>query len=80
MKCKGCGREMGIYLSRPPKSPFCDFCLNRKYGRSQDRPIMERCKATEQRGRQCELEEGHEEPHEITIRRGHGRSWWDPIE
>jgi len=32
MKCKKCGRERGIFLANPPKSPFCDFCLNRKYG------------------------------------------------
>jgi len=32
MKCKKCGRERGIFLAHPPKSPFCDFCLKREYG------------------------------------------------
>jgi hypothetical protein len=33
MKCKKCGGERGIFLAHPPKSPFCDFCLTREFGK-----------------------------------------------
>ena len=71
---------------RPIVEHSCPICgehrwkwNGRHYECSNPDCLDKRCEATDDLGRRCELPKGHDLTHNITIRRGNGSSWWDPI-